>query len=128
MSENKDRRYIDRIMIPGAKVYYKKSSGFTYLKRYNGPLFLTDITKSTISVPEKLSLHIKTGLDLKIIIPENQVISMKGIISGFENDINSRSVKTVIQFNPFGHGKQYNSFRSKKKLDRFLAYYYQSGK
>ena len=128
MSENKDRRYIDRIMIPGAKVYYKKSSGFTYLKRYHGPLFLADITKSTISVPEKLSLHIKTGLDLKIVIPENQVLSMKGIISGFENDINSQSVKTVIQFNPFGHGKQYNSFRSKKKLDRFLAYYCQSGK
>ena len=128
MSESNDRRYIDRIMIPGAKVYYKKSSGFTYFKRYRGPLYLTDITKSTVSVPEKLSLHIKTGLDLKIVIPENQIISMKGIISGFETDINSQSVKTIIQFNPYGHGKKYNSFRSKKKLDRFLADYYQSEK
>ena len=65
MSESKDRRYIDRIMIPGAKLYYKKSSRFTYFKRYRGPLYLADITKSTISVPEKLSLHIKTDLDLK---------------------------------------------------------------
>ena len=128
MAENKERRYIDRVMIPGAKVYYKKSVGFALFKRYRGPLFLADITKSNISVPDKLSLHIKTCLDLKIVIPENQVLSMKGIISGFENDINSQSVKTVIQFNPFGHGKQYNSFRSKKKLDRFLASYYQSGK
>ena len=128
MSESKERRYIDRIMIPGAKVYYKKSSGFTYFKRYRGPFYLIDITKSTISVPEKLSLHIKTGLDLKIVIPENQIISMKGIISGFETDINSQSVKTIIQFNPYGHGKKYNSFRSKKKLDRFLTDYYQSKK
>jgi hypothetical protein len=128
VSENKDRRYIDRIMIPGAKVYYKKSNGVTLFKRYRGPLYLADITKSTMSVPEKLLLHIKTNLDLKIVIPENQIINMKGIISGFETDINSQSVKTIIQFNPFGHGKKYNSFRSKKKLGRFLAHYYQSGK
>ncbi len=128
MSESKDRRYIDRIMIPGAKVYYKKSSRFTYFTRYHGPLHLADITKSTISVPEKLALHIKTDLDLKIVIPENRIISLKGIICGFENDINSQSIRTIIQFNPYGYGKKYNSFRSKKKLDHFLDYYSQSRK
>jgi hypothetical protein len=50
---------------------------------------------------------------------------MKGIISGFEPDPQGHWIKTIIQFNPYGYGKKYNSFRSKKRLDRVLYYYHQ---
>jgi len=124
LSKAKDRRYIDRLMIPGAKVYYKKSTRFTFLNRYHGPLHLSDITKSTISIPEKLEMPSKTDLELKIIFPEENLINMKGIISGFEPDPKGHWIKTIIQFNPYGHGKKYNSFRLKKRLDRILTYYH----
>jgi hypothetical protein len=125
LSEAKDRRYIDRLMIPGAKVYYKKSTRFTFFNRYHGPLHLADITKSTVSIPEKLEMPSKTDLELKIIFPEENLLNMKGIISGFEPDPQGHWTKTIIQFNPYGHGKKYNSFRSKKRLDRVLNYYHE---
>ena len=125
LSEAKDRRYIDRLMIPGAKVYYKKLTRFTFFNRYQGPLHLTDITKSTISIPEKIEMPSKTDLELKIVFPEENLINMKGIISGFEHDPKGDWIKTIVQFNPYGHGKKYNSFRSKKRLDRVLTYYHE---
>jgi hypothetical protein len=128
LNEGKDRRYIDRLIIPGAKVYYKKLAGFAIFHRYHGPLHLSDITKSTISIPEKIDLPSKTNLNLKIIFPEENLINMKGIIAGFEPDPKGQWTKTIIQFNPYGHGKMYNSFRSKKRLDRFLAYYFKATK
>ena len=121
MQGDKDRRYIDRIYIPGASIYYRKLSRFNFFRRYQGPMSLADISKSTLSVPEHLSYKSRTVLDLKIILPENQIINLKGAISGFEMNNDSKTNKTIIQFQPYGYGKEYNSFRSKRKLDRFLS-------
>ena len=126
MNESNDRRYIDRIIIPGAKVYYKKTSRFSCFKKFQGPVQLTDITKSAISVPKKLPFPNKFDLELRIIMPENQTLSMKGKVRGIKADSTGKFVSTIIQFNPFGSEKEYNSFRTKKKLDHFLNMYYNS--
>jgi hypothetical protein len=121
MQDDQDRRYIDRLFIPGASLYYRKLDRFNFLRRYQGPIALTDISKSTVSIPEQLVLKSKTLLDLKIILPENQIISLKGSVRGFETNIEKNKFKTIIQFQPFGYGREYNSFRVKKKLDRFFV-------
>ncbi len=126
MNESNDRRYIDRIIIPGAKVFYKKTSRFSYFKKFQGPLHLTDITKSAISVPKKLPFPKRFDLELKIVMPENEVLGMKGKVRGFKEDSSGKFINTIIQFNPFGSEKEYNSFRTKKKLDQFLNKYYNS--
>ena len=126
MNDSNDRRYIDRIIIPGAKVYYKKTSRFSCFTKFQGPLQLTDITKSAISVPKKLPFPKKIDLELKIIMPENEALSMKGKVRGIKEDANGKFVNTIIQFNPFGSEKEYNSFRTKKRLDQFLNKYYNS--
>jgi hypothetical protein len=121
MQNDKERRYIDRIYIPGASLYYRKFTRFNFLKRFHGPMSLTDISKSTVSIPAQLSFKTRTVLDIKIILPKNQIINLKGAIRGFETNHANNSYKTVIQFQPYGYGREYNSFRSKRKLDRFLA-------
>ena len=127
MNNADDRRYIDRIIIPGAKVYYRRTSRCTWFAKFQGPLHLNDITKSAISVPRKLSIPKKINLELKIIIPENEILKMKGKVSKVKEDATGKFIKTIIQFNPFGNEKEYNSFRAKKKLDHYLNKYYQPG-
>jgi hypothetical protein len=122
-----DRRYIDRLSIPGTRVFFKKTVGFSLFRKYKGPYSLSDITKCTISLTDKIRLPVRTDLNLKLIFPDKHLLNMKGSIRGFEHDAQGRFYKTVIQFNPFGNGKKYNSFRTKKRLERLLTYYQQTG-
>jgi len=128
LENNKDRRYIDRIPIPGSKVYHRKSAFFLGFKRYKGPSNLSDITKSTISIPERLSYDKKISLDVKIIFPQNISVNMKGFISTIEEDPSLGKIKTIVQFYPYGYGKKYNNFRTKKKLARILSHFSQNSK
>lgn len=121
MQNLNERRYADRVYIPDGKIFYRKLEKFMMLSRYQGPVRLEDITKSTISIPGELQYPRHTPVELKISAPGFPDICLKGQVMDYEEDQGSGMIKTIIQIMPFGQGKTYNSFKTKKKLDKILS-------
>lgn len=121
MQKAKDRRYAERVNLTDGKIFYRKLDGILKFPRYQGPVNLDDLSKSTISIPVVLNYARKTQIELKILVPGFPEIYLKGSVLGFEEDHNHGISKTIIQILPYGYGKTYNSFHEKKKLDRFLS-------
>jgi len=121
MEELKDRRYMERVRIPMAKLYYRVKDRHKLLNSYQGPFPISDISKSSLSIEGCLNLKNKTQICLKISIPDHPEILLKGQILGFISDRAGRVVKTIIQLMPYGLDPQYNSFKYKKRLEHCLS-------
>lgn len=121
MENSNERRYADRVNVPQGKIFYRKLEKFMQLSRYQGPVQLDDMTKSTVSIPVHLNYPRHTPVELKISAPGFPDICLKGKVMEYEEDNRSGMTKTIIQIMPFGYGKIYNSFKIKKKLDKFLS-------
>ena len=121
MENSNERRYADRINVPEGRIFYRKLEKFMSLSRYQGPVQLEDMTKSTLSIPVHLPYKIHTQVEVKISAPGYSDICIKGQVQDFELDNKTGNTKTIIQIMPFGQGRIYNSFKTKKKLDKFLS-------
>jgi hypothetical protein len=116
MKETKDSRYQERIHIPGAQVLYKKENKL--FKRFSAPMPLKDITKSGVCFKIIHNLKIGTIIDLKILLPQKQMIRVKGRLVWANYDPQNYDQSFAgVQFLPFGEGSKYNSFHSLNKLE-----------
>lgn len=108
---NVERRYLDRISIPVAKVEYLLENG------NSAKVKLIDMTK--ISVRFKIKHEFEEGgfVELKILIKDKDPIEVKGnVIWTKEENNNTKFAQAVVQFYPFGTDKRYNSMKSYEQL------------
>ncbi len=117
MNKSKERRYIDRIEVPGASVFYRRNSRVNFVLPFLGPVRLVDISKSALRVESELLFSKNTRLQLKICFPGKPAVFVKGKVSAIDRG----SGQSVIQLLPFGYGTDYNSFYSKTNLEMLLA-------
>ena len=120
MAALKDRRYMDRISIPGSTLYYRSEGKSLLLNNYHGPVQIVDLCKSSISIAGKLHRRTTRCLQIKINIPDYSPLKLKGQILGCIKDPMGNIRKTIIQILPFGYQAQYNSFKNKKRLLQLL--------
>ncbi len=121
MDDLKDRRYMDRITIPKAQLFYRVNDKHKLLHAYHGPFWISDICKSSLSISGALRFKNKTPLCLKLIVPDQPEILLKGFILGYLRNRAGQVIKTVIQLMPFGHAPQYNTFKQKRRLENCLS-------
>jgi len=116
MEEQKERRYIDRKTWPEAVVFYRRNTRVNFIRPFQGPVRLIDISKSAMRVRAELAFARNTDLQLKICIPGNPAIFLKGRVSSIDHE-NQHSIIHVL---PFGYGDGYNSFHAKSILELML--------
>jgi len=107
-----ERRHFERISILGAKVFYKRKNGQAGLMPMN------NLTLNSVCF--KIKHHLKLGeyIKLDIIVPNKEVISVKGIVTRFEIP-----TYAVVQFFAFGTDERYNSMKSYDQLKKLLNEY-----
>jgi len=119
MVEEKDRRFSERYHFDNAKVYCQEDSTLGLFRQFSEPFTLNNLTKSGISFKTTKSVTRGDQVQLKIDIPGNQKIKIKGrVVWVAEQSQEQQSVG--VQFLPFGTMKQYNSFTSREKLERLI--------
>ena len=123
MEDRTERRCMERVYIPVAKLYYRLDGRHRILSSYHGPYHLADISKSSLCVNAVIEQERKTPVSLKLIIPDAPEILLKGHIFKILADSAGRPVKTIIQLMPYGFEPQYNSFKYKKRLEHCLNTY-----
>jgi hypothetical protein len=121
MTEEKERRALNRINAPSAELFYKPIKYLNILSSLNGPTDLVNISKSGACFRAKNALARGSDILLKIRMPRQVPIIIKAntVWVSAEHDRNNPSVG--VQFRPFGKGKKYNSFESKEALDQALT-------
>jgi len=120
MTEERERRYSKRYHFNDGKVYCQENSTFGFFKQFSEPFNLNDLTKSGISFITTKKVSRGDEVNLKIDIPGEQKIQVKGRVVW----VSSRDeiFNTVgVQFLPFGTMKQYNSFGAREKLERLIG-------
>ena len=115
-SDIEERRYINRLILPDAKIYFRRFDRFNPIRHYQGPVDLADISKSALRVYGLLPCEKKNRLQIKLVIPGCPDISVKCWLKNFDE----KNATTVLQFLPFGMGRNYNSFRTKQQLEMLL--------
>ena len=107
-----ERRHFERLSILGAKVLYKRKNEQVALVQIN------DLTLSSICFRIKHPLKLGEYIELDIIIPNKETISVKGIISRLEIP-----TCAVAQFFAFSSDERYNSLDSYYQLKNIINEY-----
>ena len=94
-----------------------------FFHKYSPPHRLVNINKSGLSFEADHQISPGMLLFLKIIIPGEKKICLKGRMVWIAAKQKMGNYLTGIQFLPFGKGKQYNSFLSHDKLQRLTTKY-----
>ena len=106
--EKYDRRYLDRLEIPGAKIEYKLQNGRT------ATTGLINLTKISVRFYTKHKFKTDELVEISIKIIDKETIRVKGNVVWFqtakENEFNKANA--VVQFLPFGTDEKYNSLKS----------------
>jgi len=123
MEDFKERRHLERFSIPGAKTLYKVNKKIAWLSRYVGPTQLKDITKNGACIEIKENIPPGRILNLKIIVPGEEKISVRGKVVWTDTMQAPPPAKAGIQFLPYGKGKPYNSFKTHEILERLTRQY-----
>ena len=126
MSDQKERRFYERIQIPGAEVAYRERQKLNWFKGYNGPVPMKDITKSGICFKLMNRLERGATVEIKISIPGEEQFSVTGNIVWTNMDRSSDDGYAGVQFRPFGKGHQYNSFRTHERLEHITQHFAKS--
>ena len=95
-----ERRYLDRFMIPGAKIHYQLQNGFSATTN------LIDFTKISARFYVNHKMQAGDIIDLDIIAKRKEKISVKGHVVWTHEQ--NKSI-AVVQFLPFGTDKKINS-------------------
>ena len=123
MDERVERRCMERVYIPVAKLYYRLDGRHSLLNTYHGPYPISDISKSSLCVNGVIGQERKALVSLKLVVPDVPEILLKGYILKFLADPSGSPVKTIIQLMPYGYEPRYNSFKYKKRLEHCLDTY-----
>jgi len=117
MSDPKERRFFERISIPGAEVSYRKSKRFNWFNGFTGPVPMKDITKGGICFKIQTPLAEGMTIEIKVVIPGEAPFDVKGNIVWANQFQASDEPYAGVQFRPFGKGRHYNSFRTHERLE-----------
>ena len=123
MELKKDRRYLDRFEIPGAKVIYKQREGFHGAKAVSAQTPLIDLTYISCRFEVNHTLQPGAIVELQILISGKRKIKVVGYIVWVSDAQSGRPSMAVVQFFPFGTDKRYNSLHSLKQLKKLSAQY-----
>ena len=104
-----ERRALDRVMVPGAIVSYKKMKTVALFDRFSQPKPLRNISKSGVCF--ELDQPIKYGerIRLEIKIPGHKTLRLDGNVRWFKSAMDNGKFFAGAQFVPFGKGKDFNS-------------------
>ena len=116
MTDFKERRNYPRVRVEGAQVAYKRKAGFDLFNRYSPTLQMKDLAKGGICFETGLQLERGLIVEIKLALPGEKTINVKGKIVWSE-DSEDGNTFAGVQFLPFGKGKQYNSFECWEKLE-----------
>ncbi len=119
MNDQSQEALQERPEFPGGEVYFKKAGKFSFLKRFRGPLNLSQLSKSSVKISGLIPVKVKTCLDLKIVLSGKESILLRGYFNG-PQDPAGEDVQSQIQLLPFGDGRNYNSFSAKKILETLI--------
>ena len=123
MSDFKERRNYPRVKVDGAQVAYKRKAGFDIFNRFSSSAQLRDLAKGGISFKTDTLLAKGITVELKLGVPGEKNITVKGKIVWSEPIGADGSIFAGVQFLPFGKGKQYNSFECWEKLEEITKSY-----
>jgi Tfp pilus assembly protein PilZ len=120
MVQERDRRYSRRMQFDDAKVYCQENSTFKLFNQFSEAFALNDLTKSGVSFKTNKKISRGDQVQLKIDIPGQQKIRVKGrVVWVSEEEASPHAVG--VQFLPFGTMKRYNSFSAREKLERLIG-------
>jgi len=119
-----DRRYLDRLEIPGAKVEYTCENGRT------ANTGLINLTKISVRFYINHKLKIDELVDLSIQVKDKEIINVKGNVIWTQSakDNEFKKANAVIQFLPFGTDDRYNTLQSYELLAQLEEEYIQDFK
>ena len=114
-----ERIYLDRFEITDAEVIFR----FAGANESRGSL--ADITRISIRFETKHAFNTGDHMDLEIIIPDKENISVRGhVVRTIESKTNS-PLYAAVQFLPFGSDERYNSMDSYTQLNALTEEYMQ---
>jgi len=123
MELKKDRRYLDRFKIPGAKVIYKQREGFQGAKSVSARTPLIDLTHISCRFEVNHTLQPGAIVDLQILVSGKRKIKVVGYIVWASEAQLGRPSMAVVQFYSFGTDRRYNTLHSLKQLKKLSAQY-----
>jgi hypothetical protein len=126
MTDYKERRNYPRVVVGGAQVAYKKREGFDLFNRFSSSFPLRDLAKGGICFELDLKLDKGTRVEMKLLIPGEKQIQVKGIIVWATNITGNGRLFAGVQFLPFGKGRMYNSFECWEKMEQIINLHYKS--
>lgn len=126
MSDPKERRFYERISIPGAVVSYRTKKRFNWFNGFAGPVPMKDITKSGICFKIQTPLTEGRTVEIKVNIPGHVSFGVMGNIVWANQTAVSDEAYAGVQFKPFGKGRQYNSFRTHEQLEHITRQFAQA--
>jgi hypothetical protein len=123
MADDKDRRFLDRVKIDGARVAFRASSEKGLFNRFSDPMPVEDITWSSVRFSTNHFLKTGDTVDLEVLIPGENKIKVKGYLVWTSRKPDDQTNYAVVQLMPFGSGKQYNSLNIRQKLKVLIKKY-----
>jgi hypothetical protein len=126
MVDYKERRNYPRVAVSGANVAYKVRAGFDLFNRFSELNPLRDLAKGGICFELDSRLERGTNVDMKVIVPGEKQIHVKGTIIWSNNITGNGRTFVGVQFLPFGKGKMYNSFECWERLEEIIKQYSQN--
>lgn len=112
-----ERRHSVRLSFLGAQVIYKRKNGQC------GCVPLKDLTKSSASFSIEHYLQFGEVVELEIKIPDNEIITIKGIITRLSDPSLEDTRYAVVQFLAFGTDERYNSMECYQQLGELTEKY-----
>ena len=126
MTDFKERRNYPRVVVEGAQVAYKKREGFDLFNRFSSSYPLRDLAKGGICFELDSKLNKGIRVEIKLLIPGEKQIQVKGIIVWSTNITGNGRLFAGVQFLPFGKGRMYNSFECWEKMEQIINLHYRS--
>lgn len=120
MPDTKDRRALNRIIIPSSELFYKPITRLSVVTTLIGPTDLINISKSGACFSAKNPLSRGSDFVLKVVLPLHVPILIKANTVWVSEDQEEHRTSVGVQFKPYGKGKKYNSYESKEALEEAL--------
>lgn len=121
MSEERERRYSQRIQFANGRVYCKERSSLGVFQHYSESYLLNDITKSGVGFSMTKTVARGDLVNLKIEIPGQKNIQVKGQVRWVSEQDDKQELAVGVQFLPFGSMKHYNSFNTRERLENLIG-------
>lgn len=118
MTDFKERRNYPRVAVDGARVAFKKKSNMDFWKPYSIELPMRDLAKGGISFETDAMLGQGITIEIKLIIPGEKRLNIKGNIVWSTNITGNGRTFAGVRFLPFGKGRMYNTFECWDKLEQ----------